>query len=625
MTNRVYWVLVLLAIVVCVSITLLWFITSLFVNIYYGGSNYVQEVLEFLFDSEVLSAISGVILAIIGLFLTIILYNQQKNREDEQNKKRGLLRAIEKQISISETEDLKILLKEILKIPYNQFEEIFDRVYKQEFQEICLYQANKRLIAGQLQESIEIIKDFIKIFQKDEKNRKIADNLHNITKVLEESEHYNILSASEEDVDKIKKSILWLWEEYDRNVHEIVIFALIRIKNKVSLEEIFHEATENTNRLLLDDRLKDVRKKAPLLLYNWPACWPPPTQKEDRSAKRGSWLEENGLTRDPFAVPPSSEPKLLEDAWMRPERWQEIEYPGWIVITSSQSDDLIAAALRLCYEKRTQTHRDVFSALLPLPTHDLSLPASHEQRLEAIAHAIAATWIDLLAQNPGALIDLPEPDAALLVAFLTWASGSGQRLLLQLEEAGLGKEQASARYLRRLCGEFSQSLWQGAATVPRLRSWLRLRPPGLEATYLIAYPSSPWAPTALQAEAQALLAMAESLHSDGVHLKLFAPPFADAPPHKVELAWSPDDLQKMLADRITRAYGPESCKSPTLRGFLVELEKLPDISAIPDFDALISRKAQVSLSRMLELAGNVIDGYRDGKKIDELWQEINTT
>lgn len=310
---------------------------------------------------------------------------------------------------------------------------------------------------------------------------------------------------------------------------------------------------------------------------------------------------------------------------MRPERWQEIEYPGWIVITSSQSDDLIAAALRLCYEKRTQTHRDVFSALLPLPTHDLSLPASHEQRLEAIAHAIAATWIDLLAQNPGALIDLPEPDAALLVAFLTWASGSGQRLLLQLEEAGLGKEQASARYLRRLCGEFSQSLWQGAATVPRLRSWLRLRPPGLEATYLIAYPSSPWAPTALQAEAQALLAMAESLHSDGVHLKLFAPPFADAPPHKVELAWSPDDLQKMLADRITRAYGPESCKSPTLRGFLVELEKLPDISAIPDFDALISRKAQVSLSRMLELAGNVIDGYRDGKKIDELWQEINTT
>lgn len=599
------------------------------INIDYDKPNYLQEIqiLQFLFNPDVLSAISGVILAIIGLYLTFILYNQQKDREDEQNKKRELLQKIEYQINHHETEDMRVLLREISELPYNsRFQEVFDYAYKQEFQEICIYKANERLVSGKSREGIEIIEDIVKIFRKNKKNKKnqeIADNLHHAAKILSESE-------GEEDIDKIVEFALWLWGKYDESAREIVICTFEKVRRKTSFEVVFKEKTQNTQntqRLLLDDRLRGMREKKPLILYEWPTWSPLPVKEEHKDEKRRNWLGGNGLIRDPFVVPLSVEPKLLEEAWTNPEGWQEIEDPGWTVITSSSLHDLEATALRLCYEKRPPNEAtDVFSALLPLPTHDLSSPVSHEQCLETIARAVAATWIALLARSPGALIDLPRPETALLVEFLTWSAGSGRRLLLQLEGAGLGHEKASDRYLRRLCGEFSQSLWQGAATAPRLRSWLRLRPPELEATYLIAYPSSPAPSLVLQAEARTLLAMAESLRSDGIHLKLFAPSLAGIP-HVIELEWSPDRLQDMLADRIAMAYRPEDRKSPRmpLRALFAELEKLPDISLFPDVDALISRKAQGSLSRMLDLAGKVVDSYLDGKEMDELQQEISTT
>jgi hypothetical protein len=250
-----------------------------------------------------------------------------------------------------------------------------------------------------------------------------------------------------------------------------------------------------------------------------------------------------------------------------------------LIIGDWELDRMVAVAM--LHQERPQAQRPAFNIALPLPLAEVRSGARLREYVRAIAWKRGEMWIRLLGRNPGALLDLPEPEQSALAGLLVWVAGSQNSLRLRLRWNGLAEDAESRMLLRRIQA--------AGADAPRLEelprgtfmSWVGLRPPGIDQTYLIA--NCLKADELCREQASGLLELADDLQQLAIYPKLFLPSRIDklaAPIERIALTWDQNRLKRILNTRIERAsndniktFGQLFGEEPLVGGDLALIER----------------------------------------------------
>ncbi|MEW6713299.1 MAG: hypothetical protein AB1403_25990, partial [Candidatus Riflebacteria bacterium] len=203
------------------------------------------------------------------------------------------------------------------------------------------------------------------------------------------------------------------------------------------------------------------------------------------------WLKGFSLVSNPFGVLELKNYPFYPEGSTNPDKWNDFLDPIPQLAQCPTPEDARALAYRLRAEclpvkkigtegkERFESWHYVFPVLV-----SFNQTLSIESPLLTITRSTAQAWLDILCLSPDAMLDLPLVEQEALLELLCWAFNSAAIVTHLLKQSGL-ESNTSSDLLSQKIGQFKSELT--SAQLPQdaiLLSWLKIRPPDLNFTYL---------------------------------------------------------------------------------------------------------------------------------------------
>ncbi len=344
------------------------------------------------------------------------------------------------------------------------------------------------------------------------------------------------------------------------------------------------------------------------------------------------WLQQHMLVTNPFGYDDLVLQLFFPRGAFPPDQWELFLRPVPQFAHCPTVEDAQALAFLMREEclplKRAgnvvETHRQIFPILVSLERMSSELP------LTALAHAAAHTWLEVLPLSPDAFLDLLLAEQEALLELLCWSVGSNSMVINLLQRSGLKENTAGRVLMRKLAeyeGHFSSTylLQQHVLTrklaelesrfspahLPQdivLLSWLKIKPPGLDKTYLILLVDSSQQSihTRWLKQFSSLISL---LFLNGIVTKAIAstsvPVFLSLT--EIQLSWSDARLKQSLDNQFDVALEIATKNS---FGFSLRFHELfgPGVTEEETTEKLIFASHH-SLARMLTLGNRVLQKH----------------
>ena len=310
-------------------------------------------------------------------------------------------------------------------------------------------------------------------------------------------------SSIVQDAIPLISAIVKLWDDFDADVKDLIVGVLEKLSQKTPLSEIpatdlYAHAFINLNRrrLFRDTELQKIfpqlvdsatGKPRPL---GYKATWLDVSKPKD-NPKVLDWLKQHALIANPFGWDDLKNSPFYPEGFVRPGQWEAFLDPVPLFAHCPTTEDAkpLAFLLRVeCLPVRKDEQKDqiekskrqIFPIWISLEQTSLAqLP------FPALAHSAARAWLDILPLCPDALLDLPLSEQQALLELLCWSLSSNDAVIHLLKRSGL-EDNTVGQVLTRKISEFENRF--SPAHLPQdavLLSWLKIRPPELNQTYLI--------------------------------------------------------------------------------------------------------------------------------------------
>jgi hypothetical protein len=330
-----------------------------------------------------------------------------------------------------------------------------------------------------------------------------ADNISALAQILDSS-------LIEKDTIPLISAVVRLWDDFDADVQALIVGALEELSRKIPLSEI--PGAELSTQVFLDVnrrrllRVAELQRIFPQLSFpiGYEASWLSVPKHKD-NPKIIDWLKQYALVSNPFGSDDLKNYPFYPDGFARPDQWETFLDPLSLFAYCPTAEDAKALAFLLRAEclpvrKDNQHETQVMESKMQVFPIWVSLehPSSSQLPLPALAHSAARSWLEILPSCPDAMLDLLLAEQQTLLELLCWSIGSNGAVISLMKRAGL-KDNAAGRVMIRKISDFESKF--SSAHLPQesvLFSWLKIKPPELNQTYLILpnddfYPKThPW-------------------------------------------------------------------------------------------------------------------------------------
>lgn len=430
-------------------------------------------------------------------------------------------------------------------------------------------------------------------------------------------------------------AIMKLWDDFDADTKDLIVGALKRLAQKVDFSsipvtELLTQVFGNSHRRRL---LRDVEIKTLFLQLDsvppvgYDAQWlrSPNLPVNPRVVE---WLKQHNLAVNPFGVDNLKNFPFYPEGFLRPNRWEDflISAPQSAQCPSLEDARALALLLRSeCLPARkvdAQGNEAVFSGRQVFPIWvSVGQTAPLELPLITLTRSAARAWMEILPSSPDAMLDLVPADQVALLELLCWAFSSNHGVINLLKWNTLKNNNTSARLLIKKIEEFKTEF--SSTHLPQdsiLLSWLKVRPPNLNHTYLIL-PLDEFSAALHTWWLEQFSSLIPTLFLHGIVVKAFSSLYIPValPLSVIQLYWSKDKLKMSLNSQFELAMDNATQKT----GKVVDFRSLFGFdSSIGYFeseqgttDKLISASHN-SLARMLNLGNRLFQYHCENRTAD---------
>lgn len=371
--------------------------------------------------------------------------------------------------------------------------------------------------------------------------------------------------SQNDDVFALIAEIMKLWDKFDIEVKDVIIYAFRELSLLFKMENISADELEGRifysfarRRLLRDNEIKTLfplLKEHPFPPAEYDARWKHfPHHLGD--SKILNWLKQHDLILNPFGPNDIKHYPFYPDGFVHPDQWTRFSMPEPTCGQCPTVEDAKALAFLFQFEclsvKQLDRQRDGFMAF---PVWVSFEQAAHmELPLIVLARSTAQAWMDILPLSPDALLDLPPAKQQALLELLCWAFYSNHAVIDLLKRVGFSSEKGGrllVHKLERFESKYSVGHFPQDAI---LYSWLNIRPPDLNYTYLILSIDE-FPPTARSTWLEQFTPLISTLFLNGIVTKTFISSNAKDmfPLSIIGLDWSDAKLKKSLDSQFSNA------------------------------------------------------------------------
>ncbi len=451
------------------------------------------------------------------------------------------------------------------------------------------------------------------------------DSIDELSKILDPS------PILQEHALPLIGTILKLWDDFDADAKDLIVGALKRLSQKVDLlsipaaELLTQVFTNNNRRRTL--RNAEIRALFPQLdslsPVGYDARWLHLPKRSDNPSVV-NWLKQHDLIANPFGSNDIKNRPFYPEGFARPDHWDDFlkSNPQRAQCPSPEDARALAFLLRWeCLPAQTMdahgqetisSGRQIFPVWV---SFEQTAPA--ESPLITLVRSTAQAWMDILPFSPDAMLDLLPAEQEAILEMLCWVFGSNGTVvnLLKRVEANLEDENnRPGSVMLHKIREFkskTSSMYLPQDSI--LISWLKIKPPDLNCTYLILhldeYPVI--APAWWLEQFSALI---PTLFLNGMVTKAFSSSHAPValPLSTIQLNWSNSRLKTSLDAQFDAAMD----KVKQEGGQVVDFRSLFGFNSTVGYfeteeettDKLISASNN-SLARMLMIGNHLLEKH----------------
>jgi len=479
------------------------------------------------------------------------------------------------------------------------------------FSEGNFFQAvSECLRQGKQNELIDIEKLYNRFFENHEDFDKHKNSVSVLAKIITQQ-------LSNHDSLSIVSDIVKLWDDFDADVKDLIVLALNQFPGKASLSQLPKDKLENQvfntanrRRLLRTEELNRLFPQLDTPLSGYDVAWRHlPRCKDD--SRIAEWLKQHDLVANPFGCSDLTVYPFYPKGAVRPDRWEYFlePVPGLAQCPTAEDASSLAYLLRQECLPFRENKDDVIEAgwyIFPILVN-LDQEFSVQSPLITLAHTVTRSWLDILPLSPDALLDLLPAEQDAVLELLCWSIGAKSTALNLIRRSRFGENSAS-RLLERKITDFTNHFSPEYPPQDHvLLSWLTVRPPSLNHSYLIL----------LHNDSQQLAhplwlekfsPLISSLFLNGIVTKVFSStsvPSSLVLP-AIELLWSDTRLKQSLNSQFGAAMDDEAKQL----GHSIHFYELFGLGATEEemTEKLIS-VSHNSLARMLMLGNRLLQKH----------------
>lgn len=308
-------------------------------------------------------------------------------------------------------------------------------------------------------------------------------------------------APAQEEILPLILAIIKLWDDFDTNAKDFIIGVLQKLSQRIDLTSLSKD--ELSNLIFSTPERRRLLRDVEIRMLFSQLSYPPPVYDADWlhlpnysvNSNVIDWLKQHDLVANPFDIVNFSNYPLYPERFARPDYWEDFikPLPQHAQCPTSEDAKVLASLLRVeCLpldkegrfkELGGKSEQQIFPVWV-LSEHTVL----SELPLITLTRSAAWTWIKILPFSPNAMLDLLPVDQIALLELLCWAFGSNKAVINLLKQANLKEDHAPARLLTKKIGEFkSEILLPSLLQDSILISWLKIRPPDLNYTYLILH------------------------------------------------------------------------------------------------------------------------------------------
>jgi hypothetical protein len=369
-----------------------------------------------------------------------------------------------------------------------------------------------------------------------------------------------------EEIFTLITAIMKLWDSLDADAKDLIIEALKRLSQKAVLSSISATelqtqvfTTSKRRRLLRDveiqrifPQLVDPLKGKPLPL-GYDAKWRH-FHKSSDDPKIVDWLGNFSLVSNPFGVGNLKNCPFYPEGSARPDRWEDVlaPFPQRVQCLTPEDAKALNFLMRSeCFPKKKvdpQGNETLDPGKQTFPVMvSFEQSAPSETPLITLARSTAQTWMEILSFSPDGMLDLLPAEQVALLELLCWNFGSNSMVINLLKQAGQ-KNNPTDRLLIRKIDEFKTEF--SSSHLPQdavLLSWLKVRPPDLNHTYLII-PIDEFPENVRSWWLEQFIPLIPAFFLNGIVIKLFSSSYIPVtiPLSAIRISWSEAQLKMSL-------------------------------------------------------------------------------
>lgn len=423
----------------------------------------------------------------------------------------------------------------------------------------------------------------------------------------------------------IISAIMKLWDDFDIDAKDTLVGALKRLAQKVDLPSI--PATElltqvfansHRRRLLRDVEIKTLFPQldsVPPVGYDaqWLRLPNPPV-----NPRVIEWLKQHDLAVNPFGTGTFTNYLFYPEGFLSPDQWIDFLAPLPQCAQCPTPKDARALVFLLRSECLPTKRMDEGGNEIVYPGRQvfpvwvlLGQTVSAESPLPALARSAAQAWLDILPFSPDAMLDLLPAERTALLELLCWSFGSNITVINLFKRAGL-KDDVVGNVIVHKLQQFESKF--SSAHLPSdsvLISWLKIRPPDTNYTYLIL-PLDEFPASMCTWWLEQFSPLIPTLFLRGVVVKAFSSsrvPLA-LPLPEIRLHWSDLQLKKSLDSQFNLAVevDKETNRREKERKFYELFGPFGSVKEKDTTDKLVSASHN-SLARMLTLGNHLLEKH----------------
>lgn len=346
------------------------------------------------------------------------------------------------------------------------------------------------------------IKDLHKYFYPSSEYKNCLDALEAISKQ----------SLSQENILSLIEIPMRLWDRFDITVKDFIVGFLSRIPNDANLANIAPDVLWEHVLKSPDEKAPDKRRR---ILRDieiqriFPQMVDPSTGKSLPLGYDAKWLyisrplsgqkilewlkTELTLVFNPFGASDLKNYPFYPEGFARPDNWTNFLNPIPQIALCPTPEDARVLTFYLRAKCLPTKKADLIEGggidsrnlqVFPIGMSFNQSPTI-ESPLLTVARSAAQAWLDLLCLSPDAMLDLLPTEQETLLDLLFWTFGTSSAITNLLKRAGLRYDNSGKLLIQKIEQFKSES---SSTLLPQdaiLLSWLKIRPPELNLSYLI--------------------------------------------------------------------------------------------------------------------------------------------